>query len=63
MKISILKDITRTVCTSEIEEVENNICLIVYEPKVVQTTTTTLEVSFGKKCLRQMLTVCQPAKE
>ena len=50
-------------CTEQIQEIENIICLIAYEPRVVQAKTTTLEVEFGRKCLRQMLTVCQPAKE
>ena len=58
----LYQDITKTVCTEVIDPVDNEICLIVYEPKVIKTSKTTLEVTFGKKCLRQMLTVCQPAK-
>jgi len=54
--------VTRTVCTESIEEIDNEICTYSYVPKTVPTTAKTVEVTFKKECLTQMVTVCQPAQ-
>jgi len=53
-------DVTRTVCTESIEEIDNEICTYSYQPKTESTTAKTVEVAFEKQCKTQMVTVCQP---
>ena len=55
-------DVTRTVCTESIEEIDNEICTYSYQKKEEVTTAKTVEVSFEKQCDVQMVTVCQPAQ-
>ena len=55
-------DVTRTVCTESIEEIDNEICTYSYQPKTETTSAKTVEVSFKKECVTQMVTVCQPAQ-
>jgi len=55
-------DVTRTVCTESIEEIDNEICTYSYQPKTETTNAKTVEVSFKKECVTQMVTVCQPAQ-
>merc|ERR1719384_749034 len=55
-------DVTRTVCTESIEEIDNEICTYSYQKKEEVTTAKTVEVSFEKQCDTQMVTVCQPAQ-
>merc|ERR1739842_207307 len=55
-------DVTRTVCTESIEEIDNEICTYSYQKKEEVTTAKTVEVSFEKQCDTQMATVCQPAQ-
>merc|ERR1739846_165105 len=52
--------VTRTVCTESIEEIDNEVCTYSYQPKVEATTAKTVEVTFEKKEDVQMVTVCQP---
>ena len=53
-------DVTRTVCTESIEEIDNEICTYSYQPKTETTSAKTVEVTFKKECVTQMVTVCQP---
>merc|ERR1712012_505739 len=53
-------DVTRTVCTESIEEIDNEICTYSYQQKTEATTAKTVEVTFEKQCDTQMVTVCQP---
>merc|ERR1711935_1314519 len=52
--------VTRTVCSESVEVIPNEICVYIYQQKVVDTTAKTVEVPFEKKCNTQMVTVCQP---
>merc|ERR1719340_441835 len=54
--------VTRTVCTESIEEIDNEVCTYSYQPKDEETTAKTVEVTFEKQCETQMVTVCQPAQ-
>ena len=53
-------DVTRTVCTESIEEIDNEVCSYSYQPKSEETTGKTVEVSFVKECETMMVTVCEP---
>merc|ERR1711963_1152485 len=53
-------DVTRTVCTESIEEIDNEICSYSYQQKTEGTNAKTVEVTFEKKEDVQMVTVCQP---
>merc|ERR1712060_417874 len=54
-------DVTRTVCTESIEEIDNEVCTYTYQPKNEETTGKTVEVTFKKECETMMVTVCEPA--
>merc|ERR1712218_206081 len=54
-------DVTRTVCTESIEEIDNEVCTYTYQPKNEDTTGKTVEVTFQKECETMMVTVCEPA--
>ena len=54
------EDITRTVCMESIEVVDNEICTYSYMPHTEDSVATTVEITFEKKCMTQMVTVCQP---
>ena len=53
-------DVTRTVCTETIDEIDNEICTYSYQQKSEDTTAKTVAVTFEKICDVQMVTVCQP---
>ena len=53
-------DVTRTVCTESIEEIDNEVCSYTYQPKNEETTGKTVEVTFKKECETMMVTVCEP---
>merc|ERR1719328_950323 len=52
--------VTRTVCTETIDEIDNEICTYSYQDKSEETTGKTVEVSFKKECETMMVTVCEP---
>merc|ERR1712018_878398 len=52
--------VTRTVCTEEIQEIDNEVCSYAYQKKEEATTAKTVEVTFEKQTDVQMVTVCQP---
>merc|ERR1712018_795119 len=52
--------VTRTVCTEEIQEIDNEVCTYHYEQTTEATTAKTVEVTFEKQTDVQMVTVCQP---
>lgn len=53
-------DVSRTVCSESIEEIDNEVCSYSYERKYEDTTAQTVEVTFVKETNTQMVTVCQP---
>jgi len=52
--------VTRTVCESNIDVIENEICTYSYQQKTEDTNAKTVEVTFERICNTQMVTVCQP---
>jgi len=54
------EDITRTVCSEMVETIDNEICVYSYSAVTEDTVATTVEVTFEKECMTQMVTVCQP---
>jgi len=56
------QDITRTVCTSADEVMENKICVYSYEKQSEDTVAKTVKVTYAKECKSQRVTVCQPAQ-
>jgi len=52
--------VARSFCSVNIEDVENEICSYIYEPKKERTNAKTVSVSFSKDCTSQMVTVCYP---
>jgi len=54
-------NITRTICSEDTEEIEEEMCVHTYQSKAENTTATTYEVSFTQECQTQAVTVCQPS--
>merc|ERR1712106_906100 len=54
-------NITRTICSVNTEEIEEEMCVHTYQSKAEDTTATTYEVSFTQECQTQAVTVCQPS--
>merc|ERR1712048_447457 len=52
--------ISRTVCTESMETIPNEICTYSYMAHTEDTVAKTVEISFEKECMTQMVTVCQP---
>merc|ERR1712088_456421 len=52
--------ISRTVCTEIMETIPNEICTYSYMAHTEDTVAKTVEISFEKECMTQMVTVCQP---
>ena len=52
--------ISRTVCTESTETIPNEICTYSYMAHTEDTVAKTVEISFEKECMTQMVTVCQP---
>merc|ERR1712025_1389729 len=53
-------DITRTVCMESVETIPNEICTYTYMPHSEDSVARTVDISFEKDCMTQMVTVCQP---
>merc|ERR1712025_1066016 len=60
VEIPFTYTVVRTVCTEEIQEIDNEVCSYHYEKKEEATTAKTVEVTFEKQTDVQMVTVCQP---
>ena len=56
------EQITRTVCSESTEVIPNEVCTYMYMSKMEDTVAKTVEVTFEKECMTQMVTVCQPTK-
>merc|ERR1711892_1269156 len=54
-------NITRTICSEDTKEIEEEVCVHTYQSKAEDTTATTYEVSFTQECQTQAVTVCQPS--
>lgn len=52
---------TRTICTIEVEDIENEVCQYKYQNRIQETKAKTVEIEFIKECSSQMVTVCEPA--
>merc|ERR1719220_2927770 len=52
--------ISRTVCTESMETIPNEVCTYSYMAHTEDTVATTVEITFEKECMTQMVTVCQP---
>jgi hypothetical protein len=56
------QDITRTVCTTADEVIDNKICVYLYEKQSEDTVAKTVNVTYAKECASQRVTVCQPSQ-
>jgi len=54
------QDITRTVCVESMETIPNEICTYTYMAHTEDSVARTVDISFEKNCMTQMVTVCQP---
>ena len=60
VEVEQCQEVTRTVCTESTELVANEVCTYSYMAHTQDSTATTVEVTFKKECMAQMVTVCQP---
>jgi len=54
-------NITRTICSADTEEIEQEMCAHTYQSKAEDTMATTYEVSFREECQTLAVSVCQPS--
>jgi len=60
VEVEQCQEVTRTVCMESTELVANEVCTYSYMAHTQDSTATTVEVTFKKECMAQMVTVCQP---